>query len=225
MTEAPVVVEGSVLPQTVRLVEVMEVLRRRCPWDAEQTHRSLVQYLLEETAETVEAIESGDDGHLREELGDLLLQVVFHAEIAAAFDLEDVARGIADKLVSRHPHVFAAAGGSGMTDAVPADLHYTWEQRKAVEKGRTSALQGIPEQMSALARAHKIVSRLRSRRVPLELPAEPVTAEQVGDQILALVARAQASGVDPEQAVRDAVRALERRVVLAEIVPAQPGAD
>ena len=166
MTEAPVAVEGSVLPQTVRLVEVMEVLRRRCPWDAEQTHRSLVQYLLEETAETVEAIESGDDGHLREELGDLLLQVIFHAEIAAAFDLEDVARGIADKLVSRHPHVFAPAGGSGAPDAVPADLHHTWEQRKAVEKSRTSALQGIPEQRSALARAHKIVSRLRSRRVP-----------------------------------------------------------
>ena len=225
MTDAPVAVRGSVLPETVRLVEVMQVLRRRCPWDAEQTHRSLVQYLLEEAAETVEAIESGDDGHLREELGDLLLQVVFHAEIAAAFDLEDVARGIADKLVSRHPHVFTAAGGSGPADAVPADLHYTWEQRKAVEKGRTSALQGIPEQMSALARAHKTVSRLRSRRVPLELPAEPVTAEQVGEQVLALVARAQASGVDPEQAVRDALRALERRVAAAEAVPAQPDAD
>ncbi len=218
MSDAPVAGPGPGLPQTVRLVEVMEVLRRRCPWDAEQTHRSLVQYLLEEAAETVEAIESGDETHLREELGDLLLQVVFHAEIAAAFDLEDVARGIADKLVSRHPHVFAA-------DAVPADLHHTWEQRKAVEKGRTSALQGIPEQMSALARGHKVVARSRSRRVPLELPATPVTAEEVGSTVLDLVARAHASGVDPEQAVRDAVRALERRVLAAEAVPPEPPAD
>ena len=219
MTDAPVAGSGPGLPETVRLVEVMEVLRRRCPWDAEQTHRTLVQYLLEEAAETVEAIESGDDVHLREELGDLLLQVVFHAEIASAFDLEDVARGIADKLVSRHPHVFAPAGGSGVPDEVPADLHHTWEQRKAVEKGRTSALQGIPEQMSALARGHKVIARSRSRRVPLDLPAEPVTAEEVGATVLDLVARAHASGVDPEQAVRDAVRGLERQVLAAESVP------
>ena len=150
----------------------MSRLRQACPWDAQQTHRSLVQYLIEEAAETVEAIESGDQDHLREELGDLLLQVIFHAEIAAeaepGFDVEDVARGIADKLVARHPYVFATA-------EVPGDLLYTWEQRKAVEKGRTSALQGIPEQLSALARAHKIISRARSRRVDLELPDEPVT--------------------------------------------------
>ena len=185
------------------------MLRQHCPWDAEQTHRSLVQYLVEEALETVEAIESGDEAHLREELGDLLLQVVFHAEIAAAFDVDDVARGIADKLVSRHPHVFAA-------EEVPADLHHTWEQRKAVEKGRTSALQGIPEQMSALARAHKIVGRARSRRVPLALPDAPVEAAALGREVLALVARAQAHGVDPEQAVRDAVRQLEQQVRDAE---------
>jgi XTP/dITP diphosphohydrolase len=193
----------------------MAVLREHCPWDAEQTHRSLVQYLLEESLETVEAIESGDDAHLREELGDLLLQVVFHAEISVAFDLDDVARGIADKLVSRHPHVFA-------TDDVPADLHHTWEQRKAVEKGRTSALQGIPEQMSALARAPKIISRARSRRVPLDLPDEPVEADALGSEIVRMVARAQAHGIDPEQAVRTAVRQLEQQVRTAETVP--PGA-
>ena len=155
----------------------MSRLRHACPWDAQQTHRSLVQYLIEETAETVEAIESGDHAHLREELGDLLLQVVFHAEIAAegepGFELEDVARGIADKLVARHPYVFATA-------EVPSDLHYTWEQRKAVEKGRTSVLQGIPEQLSALARASKIIGRARSRRVDIELPADLVSADQVG---------------------------------------------
>ena len=209
MTEAPLAVPGPGLPETTRLVEVMEVLRRRCPWDAEQTHETLVQYLLEEAAETVEAIESGDDAHLREELGDLLLQVVFHAEISPAFDVDDVARGIADKLVSRHPHVF---GG----DDVPGDLHYTWEQRKAVEKGRTSALQGIPEQLSALARATKIITRARARGVDLALPTEPVVADELGADVLQLVARAQANGIDAEQAVRDAVRGLERSVLAAE---------
>jgi XTP/dITP diphosphohydrolase len=206
------------LAEVVRLAEVMAVLREHCPWDAQQTHRTLVQYLLEEALETVEAIESGDDAHLREELGDLLLQVVFHAEIDPAFDLDDVARGIADKLVARHPHVFAS-------DAVPADLHHTWEQRKAVEKGRTSALQGIPEQLSALARAHKIIARSRSRRVPLSLPDEPVEADVLGREVLALVARAQAHGIDPEQAVRDAVRTLEQQVRDAEAVPREPAQD
>jgi len=199
--------------ELTRLVEVMAVLRQRCPWDAQQTHRSLVPYLVEEACETVEAIESGDAVHLREELGDLLLQVVFHAEIAAeapgGFTLEDVAAGIADKLVARHPHVFAA-------DEVPADLHGVWEQRKAAEKGRRSALQGIPEQLSALSRATKILGRARSRQVPLEVDTTPITAEELGAAHLTLVARAAASGLDAEQAARDAVRGLERRVRAAE---------
>ena len=201
------------LPEVERLVAVMGRLRQACPWDAQQTHRTLVQYLIEETAETIEAIESDDPDHLREELGDLLLQVVFHAEIAAegdpSFALDDVARGIADKLVARHPYVFATA-------EVPSDLLYTWEQRKAVEKGRTSVLQGIPEQLSALARAHKIISRARSSRVELDLPDEPVSSDEVGAELLGLVARAQAQGIDPDQALRDAVRQLEQRVREAE---------
>jgi XTP/dITP diphosphohydrolase len=192
---------------------VMATLRRACPWDAEQTHRSLVQYLIEETAETVEAIESGDVGHLREELGDLLLQVIFHAEIAAerpdGFDLSDVARGVADKLVARHPYVFAAEG-------VPSDLNASWEQRKAVEKGRRSVLDGIPDQLSSLARANKIISRARSRAVPIALPDTPVDPDGVGPELLALVARAQAAGIDADQALRDAVRGLEERVRAAE---------
>jgi XTP/dITP diphosphohydrolase len=209
------------LPELERLVDVMARLRHECPWDAQQTHRSLVQYLMEEAAETVEAIEIGDQDHIREELGDLLLQVIFHAEIASeqaeGFTVEDVARGIADKLISRHPYVFATA-------AVPADLHYTWEQRKAVEKGRTSALQGIPDQLSALARANKIISRARSRRVALALADDSTTAEEVGSQILALAARAQASGIDPEQALRDAVRGLESRIRTAEAAANESGA-
>jgi XTP/dITP diphosphohydrolase len=201
------------LPELERLVSVMARLRKECPWDAQQTHRSLVQYLIEETAETVEAIEVGDQDHLREELGDLLLQVIFHAGIASeqerGFTVEDVARGIADKLVSRHPYVFATA-------EIPIDLHYTWEQRKAAEKGRTSALQGIPEQLSALARANKVIGKARSRRVEVVLPDEPTTAEEAGAQILTLAARAQACGIDPEQALRDAVRVLEAQVRHAE---------
>ncbi len=204
------------LPELERLVSVMARLRQECPWDAQQTHRSLVQYLIEETAETVEAIEAADQDHLREELGDLLLQVIFHAEIASeqasGFTVEEVARGIADKLISRHPYVFATA-------EVPVDLHYTWEQRKAAEKGRTSALQGIPEQLSALARANKIIGKARSRRLELQLPDEPTTAEEVGAHILALAARAHAAGIDPEQALRDAVRALEAQVRHSESAP------
>ena len=200
-------------PELARLIEVMATLRVKCPWDAEQTHRSLVQYLVEEAMETVEAIESGDRAHLREELGDLLLQVVFHAGIAAeepdGFNIEDVARGVADKLISRHPYVFAG-------DQTPEDLHGSWEQRKAVEKGRRSVLQGIPEQLSALARAAKIISRARSRRVDLPLDDEPITADEVGRQVLSLTARAHACGIDPDQAVRDAVRDLERQVQAAE---------
>jgi XTP/dITP diphosphohydrolase len=198
----------------------MARLRHECPWDAQQTHRSLVQYLVEETAETIEAIEIGDQDHLREELGDLLLQVIFHAEIASEQDqgytVEDIAQGIADKLISRHPYVFA-------TEEVPSDLHYTWEQRKAAEKGRTSALQGIPDELSALARANKIISRVRSRRVAVALPDEPTTAQDVGVQLLALAARAQATGIDPEQALRDAVRTLEAHVRDAEAAASGPG--
>ncbi len=200
-------------PGLSRLAEVMAILRRRCPWDAEQTHRSLVQYLIEETGELVEAIETGDHDHLAEELGDVLLQVYFHAEIAAespdGFDIDDVATGVADKLVRRHPHVFGDEG-------VPTDLHGTWEQRKAAEKGRTSVLEGIPEQLSALARAGKIISRARSRQVAVELPDEPIDAAELGREIVALVARGQASGIDPDQAVRDAIRELERGVRSAE---------
>ena len=208
-------------PELARLVSVMHRLRTGCPWDAEQTHSSLVHYLVEEALEVVEAIEVGSDDQLLEELGDLLLQVVFHAEIAAEtgrFDIEDVARRIADKLVARHPYVFADA-------EVPQDLMASWERAKAVEKGRASALDGIPQRMSALTRAHKVIARARSHGLDLQqlgLPqpaaAEPEapevspSAEVLGTELLALVARAEALGIDPEQAARAALRNLERRV-------------
>ena len=201
-------------PQLQRLVEVMARLRRDCPWDAEQTHRSLIKHLIEETAEVVDAIEAdglGDDD-LREELGDLLMQIYFHAEIASGegrFDIDDVARDICDKLERRHPWVFAA-------EAHPEDLDSTWEQAKQAEKQRSSALEGIPESLATLARAQKVAARSRHLGVALAMPDEAITAEQVGAQIVALVQRAQASGVDADQATRDALREFEGRVLAAE---------
>lgn len=192
-----------------RLVEVMHRLRRECPWDAEQTHESLVGYLVEETLEVVEAIEDGSDAALVEELGDLLLQVVFHAEIAAQqgrFTIDDVARGIADKLIARHPYVFADAD-------VPDDLLASWEQRKRAEKGRTSALDGIPDRMSALTRAGKVLARAGSHGVPVSTDA---SAADIGERMLALVVEANDQGIDAEQATRAAVRRLEQRIVQAE---------
>lgn len=202
-------------PEVGRLIAVMHRLRTGCPWDAEQTHLSLVHYLTEETLEVVEAIEAGSDDDLAEELGDLLLQVVFHAEIAAQenrFDIEDVARRIADKLIARHPYVFSDA-------EVPADLMASWEANKRAEKGRASALDGIPERMSALTRAHKVIARARNHGLDLTqigVPASELPAEQLGAALLALVGRAEALGIDPEQAARGALRELESRVRAAE---------
>lgn len=199
----------------IRLAEVMHAVRLGCPWDAEQTHASLVRYLVEESAELVEAIEAGDDDHLREELGDLLLQVYFHAEIAAAdarFTIDDVADGIADKLVRRHPYVFADA-------AVPDDLDVSWERNKRLEKSRTSALDGIPVGLEPLARAEKVIARARAHGVPLALSDQPIDEAAVGTELLALVARAQASGVDADQALRREVRVLEGLIRDAEARP------
>lgn len=190
----------------------MAQLRQDCPWDKAQTHRSLVPYLVEEAGEVVEAIESGGPADLREELGDLLLQVYFHAEIARQeghFDIGEVAEGIIDKLVRRHPHVF---GGQD----VAADLHVVWEEQKRAEKGRTSALQGIPTAVDPLTRGSKVISRAKSHKVPLDLPADEITADQAGQTIIALLARADASGVDVGQAARDAIRGLETEIRKAE---------
>ena len=135
-----------------RLVEVMDTLRSPggCPWDGEQTHESLVKYLLEESYEFVDSLESGDRAGMREELGDILLQVYFHARIAQdsvadPFTIEDVAQSITEKLIRRHPHVFGDAKVSGSGEVLE-----NWEKIKAVEKGRTSALDGIAMAQPAL---------------------------------------------------------------------------
>jgi XTP/dITP diphosphohydrolase len=192
----------------LELVGIMDRLREECPWDREQTHRSLARYLLEETYETLEAIESGDVDHLREELGDLLLQVFFHARVASeqpgGFDVDGVARGIADKLVHRHPHVFA-----GLEVADAAEVDRNWEALKAAEKQRESPLDGIPSALPALAYADKVTGRLARAGV---LPE--VAPGSVGDDLLLLVLRARAEGMDPEQELRDAVRRLIGRASL-----------
>src|SRR5437867_12307885 len=142
-----------------RLLDLVRVMARLrgpggCPWDLEQTHRSLARHLLEETHETLEAIDSGDPSRLREELGDLLLQVVFHAEMArqeGTFDIDDVAEGITSKLVRRHPHVF----GDVEVDSA-AEVLVNWERIKAEEKGEHAVDEEIPATLPALSRAAKV---------------------------------------------------------------------
>nr|WP_179730158.1 MazG family protein [Nocardioides kongjuensis] len=183
----------------------MRRLRAECPWKQEQTHRSLVRYLLEETYETVDAIDeaeaSGEFGHLAEELGDLLLQVVFHAVIAEErgdFSLDDVARGITAKMRRRNPHVF---GDAMPDDHLTADqVDERWQRIKAAEQSAPSEL---PSALPALLYADKALGR--RERAGLTLDVDPDSPD-LGERLLALVAEARAQGVDPEQALRDAVR-------------------
>ncbi|MBV6729323.1 nucleoside triphosphate pyrophosphohydrolase [Nocardioides daeguensis] len=181
----------------------MRRLRAECPWKQEQTHRSLVRYLLEETYETVEAIDegeaSGDYTHLAEELGDLLLQVVFHAVIAEErgdFDLDDVARGITAKMRRRNPHVF----GDDSADLTAAQVDERWQWIKAAERTEPADL---PSALPALLYADKALARRERAGLPLDVAAD---SPDLGERLLALVAEARAEGVDPEQALRDAVR-------------------
>jgi XTP/dITP diphosphohydrolase len=197
--EVEVVFGSYDLPGSALLdvVEVMDRLRRECPWTAQQSHASLSHYLLEEAHETLEALDNGDGEHLREELGDLLMQIVFHARIAAegeGWDIDDVAAGIAEKLVYRNPHVFGDAQVSS-ADEVDAN----WQRLKATEKQRTSPLQGIPATLPALAYADKVVGRLGD---------VDVAGQDLGSRLLALVVEARASGVDAEETLRRTVRLL-----------------
>lgn len=201
------------------LVAVMDRLRSPggCPWDREQTHASLAPYLLEETYETLEAIDGGDDAHLREELGDLLLQVVFHARIAAerdeaAWTIDDVAAGITDKLVRRHPHVFADADV-----ATAAHVEQAWERLKAVEKQRDSVLDGIPATLPALASAQATVAKARRSGLPVpDSPPDDLDEAGLARRLLALVSAADARGIDAEQALRRAVASYAAQVRAAE---------
>ena len=199
----------------IDLVRVMDRLRRNCPWDQEQTHESLAKYLLEETYETLEAIDSGDLSHLQEELGDLLLQVAFHSRIAEdsedGFTIDDVAGGIVEKLIRRHPHVF------GTVDAADAAaVEANWEAIKATEKQRSSLLEGIPLALPALALADKVLGRA-AKVLPAELPPPGDTdLDRIGHQLLTLVRESRAQGVDAEQALRLAIHQLTTEIRTAE---------
>jgi XTP/dITP diphosphohydrolase len=188
----------------VELVGMMARLRAECGWKAAQTHRTLAKHLLEETYETLEAIEAlehgGDPDHLREELGDVLLQVYLHAAIAAQagqFDIEDVAAGLREKMLRRNPHVFG-----DVIETDPERINAAWEAVKATEKQRDGLFDGIPLELPALTRATKVLDRLDRAGTAPTAPTDP----DIGDRLLALVTEARAAGVDPEQALRDAVR-------------------
>ena len=204
----------SPLASLQRAVEIMDRLRSPggCPWDAAQTHASLARYLVEECYEVIEAIETDDVTLLREELGDLLLQVLFHARIAqespAGFGIGDVAGDLADKLVRRHPHVFA-----GTVSGSPAELNDAWEQGKIAEKGRTSAVDGVPVAQPALALAAKLVSRAQRHDIVAPVPASP---DSIGARLFALVQEAVAEGLDPETELRAVARGYRRSILAAE---------
>ena len=204
------------------LVATMAVLRAECPWDAKQTHESLAPHLLEEPYEALEALENGDDRALREELGDVLLQVLFHAEVASERDdgtgytIDDVADGIVAKLVRRHPHVFADVAVSGADE-----VKLNWDQIKKAERAQrmepgaapASALDGVPFGQPALSLATQLQRRAARAGLPDDLLTEPgEPGGSLGERLFALVATARAADLDPELALRAAARRYRDRV-------------
>jgi len=227
----------------LELVQVMDTLRRKCPWDARQTHDSLTPYLLEETYEAVDALTTGDQAAVREELGDVLLQVMFHARVAAertdgsGYTIDDVADGIIDKLTRRHPHVFGDVTVSGSDE-----VKRNWDQIKAAERaaanagGPVSALDGVPLHQPALSLAAQLIRRAERAGVPAGLadePAESVGAPAgpatesggtgLGDELFDLVRRARELGLDPELELRSAALAYADRVRAWEASQHRPG--
>ena len=211
-------------PGLDELIDTVALLRAPggCPWDAEQTHESLVQYLVEESWELIDAIESGSREEMIEELGDVLYQVLFHADLAAhtdgeRFDIDDVARHMTAKMVSRHPHVFGDREAETAADVVAF-----WDDLKASEKPhRTSVLDGIPRGMPALALAQKVLGKAEKVGMTMAATDDPAPAalageDELGRVLLELVASARSQGLDAERALRVAVRALEDEVRVAE---------
>ena len=206
-----------------RLVAVVDQLRSPggCVWDAEQTHESLLKFLLEESYEYIEAVETNDREAMREELGDVLLQVYFHARMAQEhptepFSIEDVAESVAEKLIRRHPHVFGDVKVSSSDEVLE-----NWEALKAAEKGRTSAVDGVPLTQPALALVAKLLYRAEKNKLNLTLPQRidiptRATEEAVGEVLLATIAWAMEHGVDPEGALRRSARGLMAEIAKLE---------
>ena len=210
------------------LVRVMARLRAPdgCPWDREQDHRSLARHLLEEAHEVLDAIDSDQPDLLRDELGDLLLQVVFHAQMASDamdFDIDDVAEGITRKLIRRHPHVFGDVSVESADEVL-----VNWERIKAEEKGGQSVDEDIPATLPALARASKVqrraagwgfewrtpeaaMAKLREEVDELEAAPQDRVEEELGDVLFATVSVARKAGVDPESALRRTIKTFSRR--------------
>ncbi|SKA11845.1 tetrapyrrole methylase family protein / MazG family protein [Trichlorobacter thiogenes] len=217
--------------------QIMTIMRRLrapggCPWDAEQTHESLKRYLLEESYEVLEAIDNGSDELLKEELGDLLLQPVFHAAIAeerGAFTMDDVLATLADKLIRRHPHVF---GDQEIKDSEAQIAN--WEKIKKEEKGdeRRSALSGIPPHLPALMKAHKIsekasrvgfdwehvdqvmakvIEELHEFEEAMEQGRQDRMEAELGDLLFAIVNLGRFLSLDPEEALRKTIARFQNR--------------
>jgi XTP/dITP diphosphohydrolase len=224
---------GDPHPRLDELIAVLELLRAPggCAWDAEQTHESLVRYLIEETYELIDAIESGNRDEMIEELGDVLYQVIFHSDIAKHtpgedFTLEDVAAHMTAKMVGRHPHVF----GDAVADTA-ADVNRRWDELKKVEKpGRESVLDGVPQAMPSLLLADKLLGK--AEKLGMAAPVAPTlvaatlgaptavadaaSETELGDQLLAIVAASRANGLDAERALRGALRTLQTNIRSAE---------
>lgn len=209
------------------LVQVMDTIRAQCPWSSLRTHEDLATYGIEEMYELVEAIEDGDREALREELGDVLLQVVFHAAIAQGhpeepFSIDDVAAGLVAKLVHRHPHIY----GDEIAET-PEQVQANWVRLKGVEKARDSVTDGVPLASPGLALAAKLAGRARAAGLPL--PPDPAAAPPyddataLGDHLLAEAAAAQSAGIDPEAALRHAARRYRTTLRTAEgLIPPTP---
>jgi XTP/dITP diphosphohydrolase len=226
-TQAPEADETIGPPPGTALLDAAAVMDRLrspggCPWDAEQTHESLLPYLIEECYELYQAIEDGDGAATREELGDVLLQVLFHARVAAeaegSFDIDDVAADLVAKLVGRHPHVFA---GTERIDTAERQAH-RWEELKRSEKQRDSSVDGVPLGQPAVALAAKLVSRTARAGLPADLlPFGP----GVGERLFADAAGAELAGDDPEAALRAAARRFADDVRAAERAARAAGLD
>ena len=199
------------------LIELMDLLRSKdgCPWDNEQTHQSLIEYLLEESYEFAEAVESGNRQAIREELGDVLLQVVFHSKIAQEhsqdpFNIDDVADVITNKLIKRHPHIF-----SDSKDLTSLEVENNWEMIKQKEKNRTSITDGVPVAMPALMYADKLITRVKSVKDEIAQVKETQLVSdvkkdlnsevEVGQFLLSFVAMCNERGIDSESALRKAI--------------------
>lgn len=205
--------------ELLRLVEVMDRLRSPggCPWDGEQTHQSLIKYLLEESYEFVDSVDENDRNAMREELGDILLQVYFHSRIAEEdttdpFNIEDVARGITEKLIRRHPHVFADEKVNSSDE-----LLANWERLKAEEKGRTSATEGVALSQPALPLLTKLIYRADKNGIELNLPTLEMNNDvppevAIGNMLVAAVGAAIKLGIEPEDLLRTRARELSAEI-------------